>query len=393
MKTGRPLRVLYPFVGGGISGAIVSTAEMVRRLAEEGRVESVVLLPRHGPAADRFTETRLELVYLDPSTESATRLRESTERWRGKLRAIPVYLAMHRHARAFLERERIDVVHVNEDRLLLPWGMVARQSGLPVVWHVRQERPSRLLDRLRLRLADRLIFVADANRTRFTGVAHLPDSITLHNVVDLERFRPAEDVAAAKAAVGLDPERVVLTFVGNLLERKRPDWVLRAAALLQRDHPLDVVLVGAPSGSARYLQTLRELAATAPEPARIRMLGARDDVPDLFRASDLVTLPSIPRGEAFPRVVIEAMASGVPVVATDVAGVREALDPGVSGMLIDPADFGAYVAALDTLLRDAPARVRMGQEASRIAHDRFSGEAMGETLVSLYQGLVGAGGT
>ena len=84
------------------------------------------------------------------------------------------------------------------------------------------------------------------------------------------------------------------------------------------------------------------------------------------------------------------MACGVPVVATDVAGVREAIDPGISGTLTHPDDFGAYVAALDALLRDAPARARMGREASRVARERFGGEALGEALVSLYHGLVGA---
>jgi len=392
MTIDRPIRVALPFLGAGVGGATASTCEMVRRLVADGRVDPVVLLPRPGRASERFAAAGREPIYLDTAAASAIRLRESTQRWRGKLRAIPAYLAMRRAARVFLGRERVDVVHVNEDRLLLPWGTAARQQRLPLVWHVRQERPNRLLDGVRLALSDHLIFVADANRARFSGASRLPPSTTLHNVVDLERFHPAEDAAAAKIAIGLNPELLTLTFVGNLLERKRPEWVLRAAGLLQRDHALQVLLVGAPLGPASYVRSLHELASRVPNPERVHLLGARDDVPDVLRASDLVTLPSVRRGEAFPRVVIEAMACGVPVVATDVAGVREAIDRSVSGVLTDPDDFGAYVAALDELLRRADARRRMGRAASRVARDRFGGESMGDVLVALYRDLGGVFG-
>jgi len=392
MTSGRPLRVAFPFVGAGVGGATASTCEMVRRLVADGRVDPIVLLPRPGRASERFAAAGREPVYLDAAAASAIRLRESTQRWRGKLRAVPVYLAMRRIARMFLARERIDVVHVNEDRLLLPWGMAARQQRVPLVWHVRQERSNRLLDGVRLALTDHLVFVADANRSRFYGATRLPPSTTLHNMVDLDRFHPAPDVAAAKIAVGLDPELLTVTFVGNLLERKRPEWVLRATGLLQRDHALQVLLVGAPLGPASYIRSLHELASLVPDPARVHLLGARDDVPDLLRASDLVTLPSVRRGEAFPRVVIEAMACGVPVVATDVAGVREAVNHSVTGALTDPDDFNAYVAALGALVRDTEVRQQMGLQASRVARERFGGEAMGDALVALYRGLAGTDG-
>lgn len=388
--TASTLRVLFPFVGVQIGGAVVSASEMMRRMVAEGGVEPMALVPREGPSAKLFRSAGVEPVFHDSEAVSATTLRRSTIGALGKLQAIPTYLAVYRQALRSLRRHAADVVHVNEDRLVLPWGLAARRAGVPLVWHVRQERPNRLLDGLRTRLSDHMVFVAEANKVnRFAGSSvRLPPNTTIYNVVDLQRFQPAGDVAAAKRAAGLDPERLCLTFVGNLFARKRPDWVLRAAAELQRRHRLQVVLIGAPLGPADYLREVEGLAAATPEPEHVHLLGARDDVPDLLRASDVLTLPSAPLGEAFPRAVIEAQASGVPVVATDVAGMREAVEDGVAGVIVDPADFGAYVEALDFLLGNGQLRKALGRSGRAAAEERFSGSTMVARLVEIYRSVL-----
>jgi glycosyltransferase involved in cell wall biosynthesis len=208
-------------------------------------------------------------------------------------------------------------------------------------------------------------------------------------VVDTSTFHPGgHDKSSEKARLGLDPNRLTITFVGNLVERKRAEWVLRAASDLQHEHLIQVVLVGAATGPDRYQRDLRRLAEMAPEPAHVHFLGHREDVADVLRASDVATLPSIRRGEAFPRAVVEAMACGVPIVATDVAGVKEAVTSNVTGLLVDPDDHGAYVAAIDTLLRDRPLREGMGRRAAIEAKARFSGATMAASLLDLYLGAL-----
>ncbi len=382
----RSLRVAFPFVGVQIGGATVSTAEMVRRLGDDGRVDPLVVTPDEGPSTVLFRRAGTEPMTFGPGARTRARLRASTSTWSGRLRAVPVYASMYREAVRIITRGRIDVLHLNEDRALLPWGAAARRCGVPVVWHVRQERANRWLDGIRLRLSDHLIFVAEANRVRFAG-RRLPPSQTLHNVVDLERFRPHADLREAKRALGLDPDRLTLTFVGNLVERKRPTWVLRAAAELQVRRPLQVLVAGAPFGPPALLEQVRVLAAAAPEPQHVHLLGPRDDVPALLAASDVLTLPSIRSGEAFPRVVIEALAAGVCVVATDVAGVREAVRHGVDGLLVDPDDEPGYRQALEAVLGDDDRREAMRRAAAPAAAQRFGGETMAITLVDLYQRL------
>lgn len=384
------MRVLFPFVGVQIGGAVVSASEMMRHLAAKGEVEAIALVPREGASSKLFRAAGIEPVFHDRDAVSATTLRQSTVSLSGKLLAIPTYIAVYRQALRALERHRVDVVHVNEDRLVLPWGLAARRAQVPLVWHLRQERPNRLLDRLRTRLASHMVFVAEANKVNRFGRSglRLPPTTTLYNVVDLGRFHPTEDASHAKRAAGLDPGRLCLTFVGNLFERKRPDWVLRAAAELQLRHKLQVLLIGAPLGPAAYLRHLAELAAATPEPEHVHLLGARDDVPDLLRASDVLTLPSVPLGEAFPRAVIESQASGVPVVATDVAGMREAVENGITGVIVHPTSFADYVAALDTLLADDETRSAMGRSGRAAAESRFSGVTMADTLRGIYRSVL-----
>lgn len=382
----RRLRVAYPVIGVEVGGSAVSTAEMLRRLCADGRVDPVIVTPGEGPSTRLFRAAGVEPRLYRPVSRDRGRLVTSTSTWSGRARAIPVYLTVYREACKAVVDERIDIVHINEDRAMLPWALAARRVGVPLIWHVRQERANRWLDGLRLSLADQLIFVAEANRVRFAG-RRQPPSITLPNVVDLTRFVPTADRREAKQALGLHPDRLTVTFVGNLVERKRPTWVLRAAAELQRNRRLQVLLVGAPLGPQRYVETLRALAARTPEPKHVHLLGARNDVPAILAASDVLTLPSVRHGEAFPRSVIEALAAGVCVVATDVAGVREAVRHGVDGLLVDPDDETGYRQALARVLDDDAERECMARAAAPGAAARFGGETMAQTLVELYQSL------
>ncbi len=379
----RPLRVLMPFAGSGVGGSVVSSAEMIRLLLEHGGVKPVVVTPESGPSSPLFEATGVELIHSEPSG-----IRSDTGRLGGKIKALPRYTRAYLNARRLLTELQPDVLHLNEDRLVLPWGAAAHSAKVPVVWHIRQERPNRMLDGIRLRLSRHLIFVADANRSRFASTRGLPPSTRLYNVVDTARYRPTSDLSLDKVRTGLNPNQLTLTFLGNLVERKRAEWVLQAAGYIQKHLPIQVVLIGAPLGPVSYVDSLHALAKQASEPESILFLGLRDDVADLLRASDVVTLPSVLKGEAFPRAIIEAMASGVPVVATDVAGVSEAVENNVTGFLVDPQDYQAYESALYELLGDTERRKHMGLRARDVATSRFSGTAMARSLLEIYDSVV-----
>jgi len=127
------------------------------------------------------------------------------------------------------------------------------------------------------------------------------------------------------------------------------------------------------------------------EPARaagVELLGSRPDVAELLHGSDIFVFPSRPAGEGMPGVLIEAGLSGVPVVATDVPGVRTVVDDGVTGFVVPEGPLGPLVDATDRLLLDAPLRSVMGAAARERCVDRFSLEAVGATWLALLEPLL-----
>src|SRR5206468_4129010 len=119
-------------------------------------------------------------------------------------------------------------------------------------------------------------------------------------------------------------------------------------------------------------------------------IGQRSDVPDVLRSLDILVLPSERDMEAFPRIVVEAMACGVAVLATEVAGVPEAVVNGETGALVDPDDFEAFVAALRTLASDAELRRRYGAAAVARCRALFSMEANAAAISQVYRSVTAA---
>ena len=233
-------------------------------------------------------------------------------------------------------------------------------------------------------LVDRVIAVSEAVRDRIrrrTGAA--PSKVVaIPNGVDTELFLPG-DGAAARQRLGLSAANRVIGAVGRLDPVKDHATLFRAFAELAPARPdLRLVLVGdgPHSGDLRVLARELDLAD------RILMAGARDDLPDLLRAFDVFALPS--RTEGLSNTLLEALASGIPAVATRVGGNPEVLD-GVGGALVPPADPAALAEAVAALLDDPAARARAGREGRERVVRRFSLPAMTDAYDRLYRELLG----
>jgi glycosyltransferase involved in cell wall biosynthesis len=164
----------------------------------------------------------------------------------------------------------------------------------------------------------------------------------------------------------------VVTFLGALTEGKRPDrFVAVISALREQGIDCQAQVIG--DGPLRT--EMEELARGA----GVGFLGSRSDVAELLRASDLLVFPSLPAGEGMPGVLIEAGLSGIPVVATDVPGVRTIVESGVTGIVVDVDDMDAMVRAVADLVGDVELRQTMGGAARKRCLDRFSLPAVGDT--------------
>jgi len=205
--------------------------------------------------------------------------------------------------------------------------------------------------------ADRLIVNTEHEAHQLVSLHHAdPARIdVVHPGVDLGMFTPG-DKRAARAALGLDVNESVLAFVGRIQPLKAPDVLLSAAAKLSG---VRVLVAGGPSGSGLAAPDgLLRLADELGIADRVTFLPpqTRDQLVDVYRAADLVAVPSY--SESFGLVAVEAQACGTPVVAAAVGGLPVAVRDGVSGTLVDGHDVDDWAAAIDALLRRGPETMR-----------------------------------
>jgi glycosyltransferase involved in cell wall biosynthesis len=290
----------------------------------------------------------------------------------------------------FLRRERIDLVHSQDQDTNIYNALSRRLLGIPSVMtrHVMFEPFTNLKTRLRAQLvliaarygADRVIAVSEAVRQQFARQARLPlERIeTVYNGIELQKFATRARRAEIRAALGWAQEAPVAIMVAVLRSGKGHEVLLEAVPQLRQRVPnVQIMLVG--DGEARAL--LERMIA--PYSDVVHLLGQRMDVPELLGASDVLVLPSW--SEALPTVLIEAGAASLPCVATDVGGTREIVVDGETGYVIPAGDSAALAERLAELLTDSARARTMGQAALRRVSSLFTLPQQAERTVAVYE--------
>ena len=294
-----------------------------------------------------------------------------------------------------LRRLRPDIVHSRN------WGtfdsvFAAWLARVPVVVHGEHGRDisdpqGRNARRNRLRrllapLVDRFVAVSDDLRRWLVENVKVPAGkvVRIHNGVDTDAYAPG-DSEPARTALDLPSGRPVIGTVGRLDPVKDQAALVRAFACLRTEYP-DALLVIAGDGPCR--DQLRGLAASFGIASQVRFLGERYDIPAVLRAFDVFVLSSI--AEGISNTILEAMAAGLPVVATRVGGNPELVEDGVNGLLVPRQDADALASAIGVYLGDANMRAIHGKSSRERAVREFSLDAMREAYADLYESLGGA---
>ena len=283
---------------------------------------------------------------------------------------------------AWCRRERIAVVQTC-DFYANVFGLAgARLAGVPVRIGSRRElNPDKserqiALQRMAYRCATHVVANSpSAVRILREERVSAPQIVMIPNGIDL---------AAHSCVRSPGPIRRIVT-VANLRREKNHEALIAAAALLASSRPeLRYRIVG--DGPRRA--ELEALARARGVADRIEFLGHQEDVPSLLAGADLFVLPS--RSEAFPNGAIEAMAAGLPVVASDVGGLRDLIDDGRTGLLVPPANPEALAAAIESLVADPARAAALGAAARDEIESRYSFERMLRDFDALYQSAVRA---
>jgi glycosyltransferase involved in cell wall biosynthesis len=205
--------------------------------------------------------------------------------------------------------------------------------------------------------------------------------VAIPNGIDVDRFspRPAEYVKPDWCRAS----RVVL-IAGHLSDVKGHPTFFSAASRIAASHPdCSFVALGGETTTPGYRRFLEGHVADLGLADRVQFLGWRDDVADVFRAADLIVMPS--QAEGLPLALLEAMACGRPIIATRVGGVPEAITDSVNGLLVAPDDVDALAAAMTAILDDDARAQRLGAQARASAEQRFSVSRVVRTTTDLYE--------
>jgi glycosyltransferase involved in cell wall biosynthesis len=288
--------------------------------------------------------------------------------------AAAVPLAWTRVARAL--RPRPSVVHITDLRGALLAGPPARALGLPVVWHLHLTEPQPALNWLAG------LFASTALTPSRQALSVLPRRVrrrgeVLHNGVP-------EDLLELPAARFEEP---VIVTAGRISPQKGLDVLAAATALLVKEIPDVLVRVyGAPQpGWEDYDAQLRQQVTDLELEGRFRLNGFVEDPARHWASASVYTQPS--RREGLPLAVVEAMAVGLPVVATTVGGLPEVVEDGTTGLLVPPDDPEALARALAELLEDPGRARRMGAAGRERVARLYSTAAMVDRLVEVYRSL------
>jgi glycosyltransferase involved in cell wall biosynthesis len=336
-------------------------------------------LPEHGFQASVLT------FFLDPESPAL------------KMTTVPMYcLPMRRtygieglqaalRFRQFIRREEFAIVHTVFESSDLWAGFVTRiGSRAKLVWSRRdmgifRKSKHRIAYRLMSRIPHAVVAVSEEVRQYCVRTDGINSSRvhTIYNGLNIEQFAKARNRSRGR-------QRVI--SVGNIRRVKGHDIFIRAAAIIAQRFPGARFSIAGEVLEQQYFQELLMLISNLGLADRFRFEGGAIDLPSFLAGADIFVLPS--RSEGFSNALIEAMAASLPVVATRVGGNPEAVEDGVTGLLVPPEDPDALADALQELLSDSERSWAMGGAGRRLAIREFSNDRVVNQLAEVYQRLL-----
>jgi glycosyltransferase involved in cell wall biosynthesis len=379
------MKVLYVNHTGQVSGGEKSLLELVCGASRP--VSPIVACP-DGPLVDALRGAGVPHVSIR-GIDASLRLhpRHTTAVLSDTARSA-------RAIRAAAHRHDVSVVHANSIRAGLLATLIAKRHRPPTIVHLRDRLPASRISTVALRAISRAdLLIANS----FYTAASLDEAgVTcpcrvIGNPVDLDRFDPDRiDRPRARAQLGIGDCDYVALVLAQITPWKGQEEAIRAIALLREQHPHVRLLL---AGSAKfvskttrydnrsYLNGLHRLVDELGLRKHVRFLGEWTDVPLLLRATDTLLIPSWE--EPFGRSMIEAMAMGVPVVATTVGGPAEVITDRQDGLLVPPRNPDAWARAIKNLIETPMMRARFARNA-RLRVRVYATDAHVEELRRVY---------
>lgn len=365
--------IVYSLGTGGLENGLV---HLINRIPPDRYRHAVVCLTESGPFAQRIVRPGVEVISLGGGQGHDFRL--YWKLWR-VLRSLGPTI-VHTRNLATLEAQI--------PAFFLPGvKTIHGVHGRDIFDLEGRNRRYNLLRKMLRPLVGRYITVSRDLRDWLIRAIGVPPGkvVQIYNGVDHERFAPGP-VPARLAPAGFLPEgALVIGTVGRLAGVKDQASLLEAFQRLVSRHPAPLRLVIAGDGPLR--PSLEAQARKLGIASQVWITGDRNDVPEILRLFDLFALPSL--GEGISNTILEAMASGLPIVATRVGGNPELVTEGENGLLVPSGDPAALAAALARLLGDPALRVAMGKAGRQRIETTFSWNRAVAGYLAVYDRVLG----
>jgi glycosyltransferase involved in cell wall biosynthesis len=374
------VRVVEVLATGSSGGAQEHVYNLVSRI-DTARYDVTVLALSAGPGVRKLERHGIPVCVIEggDGAEGATGDAAAVEAVAAHLAAVRADVVHNHMYRAEIVGTRA-AWRVAEAGLRRPMVVGTVHSS-----RIRSNEDRELLRALTPRM-DHLVAVSQANVRKIESEGRSGPPVTLiYNGVDLDRYDHQEPCCTLREEYGLPENGPIVGVVARLEPEKGHPTLLEAWPTVLAAQPEATLLV---IGEGSRREELAAQAASLGLGSRVVFTGRRDDVPAVTAALDVAVLPSYREAQGLS--ILEAMALSRPVVATNVGGIPEMIEDGVTGLLVPPHDAPALGAAILRLLDDHPLADMLARNAHDLVHERFCVELMVRAIESIYDEAVGA---
>lgn len=370
----RKYNLLFTTISGELIGGGQKSLLLILKGLNKKRFKPFLICPSEGDLIDKVEKLGIEIAII--KTGSLKRLNFFSN-------AGAIF-----KLKRFIKQKNIDLIHTDAPRQTFYAGIAARLTGKPLIWHVRVSTPEKKrYDKFLSYLASKVISVSKAVGRRFEGLKTNQDKfVVIYNGVDLTEFSSQLPGKKLKEEFGIEEDWILVGVAGQLIPSKGQSEFLKAAAQVSKLFPkVKFMIIG--DGNEIYRKSLEDLSQDLGIAEKVIFTGFREDIPRLMAGLDIVVLPSTDL-EGFSRVILEAMASSKPVIATELGGNPEAVVDGTTGIIIPPEDTTRLAEAILELVKNERKREQMGLSGRERAEKLFSIETNIAQIEKLYEELL-----
>jgi len=306
--------------------------------------------------------------------------------------------------RRLIKREKFDIVHVHSPLAAMLGRIAAKMAGAATViytahgfyFHENMTKWKRrcivCVEKILGRMCTDILLLQSAEDRKTAikeGISLPQNAVWISNGIDINKFTPREPDEQLREAFGIKKEDKVVGFAGRIVREKGIEELVKAVAVVKERVPsVKLLIVGDTLGSDRDAgakEIIKRVITENDLKENVIFAGLRNDMPQVYALLDVFVLPSYREG--MPRSILEAMACGKPVVATDIRGSREEVVDGTTGKIVPPGEVKPLAFAIRAILTDKEMALKMGSAGRKSVEAEFNEEMVLDKEMEIYKRL------